>query len=99
MLHHLVVTGSHYMSMQLDRDRAKLLHASETCETSCSPGVQARLWMYVGVYSGSGMQDYQGAQCAFRVALDWDPNVVLDEALCTPETKAVFRRAHIDACP
>lgn len=82
--------NTHYLMMDLDKAEEMLVGIVDACEMQCSPSVKAKAWMYVGIVRGSGKSDLGGADEAFATAKAYDPNVRLDEALATPETKATF---------
>jgi hypothetical protein len=82
--------NEHYLATDFRKAEGVLLGVVKACGDKCSPGVLARAWMYVGLVRGSGKEDLAGAREAFTYAIAADPNVKLDDALATPETKAVF---------
>jgi hypothetical protein len=82
--------NTHYLMMELDKAENLLTGTVQACEDKCRPETKAKAWMYVGVVRGSGRNDQASAAEAFAQAKALDPNVKLDEALATPETKATF---------
>ncbi len=82
--------NQYYLATQFDKAEAILTGTIKACGDKCSPAVIAKAWMYVGVVRGSGKSDQAGAKEAFQKAVDIDPNVKLDGALATPETKKTF---------
>ncbi len=82
--------NNHYLMMQLDKAENLLTGTVDACADKCSPATKAKAWMYVGIVRGSGNNDQAGAAEAFAMAKGIDPNVTLDEALATPETKTTF---------
>ena len=85
--------NQHYLVTDFDKAEGVLLGTINACGDKCSPATIARAWMYVGIVRGSGKGDQAGAKEAFSSALAVDPNVKLDEALATPDTKASFESA------
>jgi hypothetical protein len=85
--------NQHYLATDFDKAEGILTGTIKACEDKCSPSVLGRAWMYVGIVRGSGKGDQKGAIEAFKQALATDPNVKLDEALATPETKKAFGEA------
>lgn len=75
-----------------------LLGTSDACEDQCSPEMQAKVWMYAGIAFAAGNNDLQGAQCAFEIALAWDPKVVLDLNIVNDVLKVLFARVRRDKC-
>jgi len=82
--------NTHYASADIDLAEKKLLDVVKACLGSCSPGVLARAWMYVGIVRGSGRDDVKGAGEAFRAAKAADPAVQLDDLFATDLVKRVF---------
>jgi hypothetical protein len=82
--------NQHYLATDFDKAEAILTGTVNACGDKCSPAVLARAWMYVGLVRGSGKQDQRGAKEAFEKAVAADPNVKLDDALATPETKKTW---------
>jgi hypothetical protein len=82
--------NQHYLVTDFDKAEGVLLGTVQACEDKCRPATVAKAWMYVGIVRGSGRGDQAGAKEAFSSALSIDPNVKLDEALATPDTKATF---------
>lgn len=89
--------NEHYLATNFDKAESVLLGTVKACGKKCSPQVIARAYMYVGIVRGSGKSDQKGAQEAFGQALATDPDVKLDAALATPETKATFDAASAGA--
>jgi hypothetical protein len=82
----------------VDQDLALLLSTSTACGAHCTAPVQARVWMYIGLWYGSGLANLENARCAFENAFDWAPAVPFDEALATEAVKATFAGARARAC-
>jgi hypothetical protein len=82
--------NTHYASADIDAAEKKLLEVIKACGTSCSPTVMALAWMYVGIVRGSGRDDVNGAQEAFRAAKAADGAVKLDELFATDLVKRLF---------
>lgn len=80
----------HYLATDFDKAEGVLTGTVNACGDKCSPAVIARAWMYVGIVRGSGKGDAKGATEAFKTAVAADPNVKLDDALATAETKKAF---------
>lgn len=85
--------NQHYLATDFKKAEGVLLGTIKACGDRCSNPVLARAWMYVGIVRGSGQQNQQGALEAFQQALAIDPEVQLDQALATPETRATFESA------
>lgn len=85
--------NQHYLVTNFDKAEAILTGTVKACEAKCSPQTLAKAWMYVGIVRGSGKSDVTGAKEAFQAAFAIDPQVILDAALATPETKAAFDEA------
>jgi hypothetical protein len=82
--------NTHYASADIDLAEKKLLSVIKACTGSCSPGVVARAWMYVGIVRGSGRDDVTGATQAFQSAKAADPAVQLDDLFATDLVRRVF---------
>lgn len=85
--------SEHYLKMNFGQAEEILLGVVKACEDKCRPATLAKAWMYVGVVRGSGKSDQHSAREAFEEAFALAPEVVLDEALATPDTAATFRSA------
>jgi hypothetical protein len=85
--------NTQYLATKFDKAEQLILGTIRACGNECSPPVLARAWMYVGIVRGSGKNDQAGAAEAFKKALRIDPNVQLDGALATPDTKKTFAAA------
>jgi hypothetical protein len=86
------ITG-YYLKMKFDEAEQRLLGVIEACADKCRPATIASAWMYVGVVRGSGKDEHAGARKAFDAALAADLEVVLDDAMATPETQSDFQAA------
>jgi hypothetical protein len=86
------ITGR-YLKMRFDEAERLLLGVVRTCAEKCNPATIARAWMYIGVVRGSGKEEQASARAAFDTALASDPDVVLDEAMATAETRATYEAA------
>ena len=76
----------HFLSSDFDRAEKALRAILATCGNECSPDVLARVWMYIGLVQGSGLNNQAAARKSFDKALNLDPMVALDEELTTPDT-------------
>lgn len=85
--------SGHYLKMNFGQAEEILLGVVKACEDKCRPSTVAKAWMYVGLVRGSGKNDQHSAREAFGAALALDPEVMLDEALATPDTTVTFRKA------
>jgi hypothetical protein len=85
--------SDHYLKMNFGQAEEILLGVVKACEDKCRPATVAKAWMYVGVVRGSGKSNQHSARQAFEEAFALDPEVVLDEALATPDTTTTFRTA------
>jgi hypothetical protein len=85
--------ADHYLATQFDRAEAAIVDEITACGSKCSGPAVARGWMYVGIIRGSGKNDQAGAKEAFVTAVNYDPNVALDEGLATPQTAKTFAAA------
>jgi hypothetical protein len=86
------------LSVDLDQMLRDVLAASEHCEDRCSRAMQAKIWMYAGLVLGSGRRDLKGAQCAFEVAFQWEPDVAVERDLASEEVSGVFARTRRRFC-
>jgi hypothetical protein len=82
--------NTHYASADINLAEKKLLEVVKACASTCSRGVVARAWMYVGIVRGSGRDDAAAAQEAFRAAKAADPAVKLDDLFATDLVKRIF---------
>lgn len=85
---------SYYLLHSYGNELALLLAVSNACELHCSAEVQAKTWMYVGLYYGA----VHDAGCAFERAFEWDPAVELDADLAMPAVKEAFAAARTRVC-
>ena len=81
----------HFLSSDFDRAEKALRAILATCGNECSPDVLARVWMYIGLVQGSGLNNQAAARKSFDKALNLDPMVALDEELTTPDTTQTFK--------
>jgi hypothetical protein len=85
--------NKHYLATAFNKAESQLLGTLTACGGRCSRSVMARAWMYIGIVRGSGKNDLEGAEKAFKHAVYLDMYIVLDDALATPETKDAFEKA------
>jgi hypothetical protein len=82
-----------YLATKFDEAEAILREALMTCGGDCSPAVQARIWMYLGIVLHTGKNDVAGTKEAFAAAVALDPAVKLDDGLANDETRKLFAEA------
>lgn len=83
----------HYLATNFEKAEQVLQDTIASCAGSCSPGVVARAWMYIGIIRGAGNQDLGGARDAFDQAVAVDSSVALDADLATDELRQSFEAA------
>lgn len=83
-----------YLNLELDKAEKKLKDALKKCgDSSCSPGVVAKLHIALGTVLGGGRQNLDGAKDEFVLALKADPSAKLNESYTTPELAKAFEKA------